>query len=399
MNIKIIESQDHIDMVPVIKAYRDIAFYKSISKTLHKNDTIEREIVSKKLSNLRKELSSYATLSFRLEGKNKRTIYWEAFEKKPTLTQIAGFKKAFKDRIAEIRKEQKEERLDEKNTLGFMYNTLGGVFTKKNTILTLAENTDPIQRIRAIKKPMPASINNYVGVEIEMFCSATRESLEVALVQNGLAGFVRVGTDSSIQREGSGHSWELTVLCKQQDAKSTFNKLSKVFNLEYVKAKVNNSCGLHVHVDCRNRDPKKVYNNLVKCLPILTGMVPHERISSEHALRYSKRNTSADYNPTGDRYYMINADAYNKYKTIEVRLHSGTTNPIKIVNWTTLLVAIADAEWISHTVSDVDKLQSITGIPTKLVEYIKLRTELFSSKKIKDTKEDHASSITYEMAV
>ena len=45
-----------------------------------------------------------------------------------------------------------------------------------------------------------------------------------------------------------------------------------------------------------------------------------------------------------DRYYMINGTALKKYKTIEVRLHSGTTNFNKIKNWVELLKGIVKSE-------------------------------------------------------
>jgi len=405
MKLRIIEStsSEHIDIDVVHKCFRDIAFFRSISKTLHKGNTIEREVVKKKLKSLREELKNYVTMCYKVKAENKRSYYWELYTNQPTISELKEFRKAFKSRVKEARAELKKEIIDEKELLGFKYNTIGGVLTEPGTIVNLLQNTDPVQRVRSVKKPTAISKNNYVGVEIEMICIATKETLETALIQHGLAGFVRVGTDGSIKTDNSSgvreYTWELTVMCKQEDLKYTFNKLNKVLNLNYIKAYVNNSCGLHVHIDCRNRDHIKVYRNLVNALPVLKGMVPHERVTSPHALQYCSENKTNKYvDAVGHRYQMVNPDAYNKYKTIEVRLHSGSTNAIKIVNWASLLVAIAEGDLVDR-VTDINDLSSKISLPNKLVEYIIKRTDIFKARSIMDTRQDHDSTITFEMAV
>jgi len=407
MKLRIIEStsSEHIDMNVVRKCFEDIAFFRSISKTLYKHNTIEREVVKKKLNSLRNELKNYVTMCYKVKAENKRSYYWELFTTMPKPSELKEFKKAFKGRVREARQTLKVEAVEDKELMGFKYKTVGGVLKESGTILSLLNNTDPIQRVRSIKKPIAISKNNYVGVEIEMICIANKESLETALIQHGLAGFVRVGTDGSINMDESKdgvrqYTWELTVMCKQEDLKYTFTKLNKVLNLNYIKAYVNNSCGLHVHIDCRNRDHVKVYRNLVNALPVLKGMVPHERLTSSHATRYCAENETNNFKDglNKGRYQMINPEAYNKYKTIEVRLHSGSTNATKIVNWASLLVAIADSDLDSKMFS-VNELSEKLLLPTKLIEYITKRTDLFSTKKILDTRQDHESTLTIEMAV
>lgn len=109
---------------------------------------------------------------------------------------------------------------------------------------------------------------------------------------------------------------------------------------------VNKSCGLHIHLDQRNREMAQVeatYTRLAAAQPLLQRFVSESRLGEE-GRRYaaaSPRNWSVS-----SRYRAINACAYRAHRTIEVRLHQGTVDATKIANWAALLCAIADCAWV-----------------------------------------------------
>lgn len=404
MKIKLKEyNQDPELNLEVVKhSYANINSFRKLLKGL-KRDAPERKLIDNKLKLLRAEVKNYATMFFRIEGTNKRKNYYETFSEMPKASEIKLFKETFKARIKESRKIAKEIKIENKNVVGFQYKSSGGVMVESKTIFNLMKNTNPVLRVRTIKKPADNSKNNYVGVEIELIAKCEKDTIEHALIANGLAGYVRVGTDGSLRTEQTNEkAHELTVMCKQQDMKDVFNRLDKVLKIPYIGAYVNNSCGLHVHIDCRNRDHKIVYRNLVNSLPVLSSMISPDRIQGEQGARYCKLNNSNDfdgqYSFSDDRYWMVNPQSYNKYKTIEIRMHGGTTNPTKIVNWASLLVAIAEGN-LESKVNTISQLGVLLGLPSKLITYMEKRTELFKSKTILSTRDDHFSTQTFEMAV
>lgn len=108
------------------------------------------------------------------------------------------------------------------------------------------------------------------------------------------------------------------------------------------EARVNKTCGLHVHLDVRakllNGEHQRIYERLVKAQNLLFSVVPPTRRTNH----YCKKSTMS--RGLSDRYRAINRTAISKYKTIEVRLHSGSTNAKKIWLWVALLCRIANCQ-------------------------------------------------------
>lgn len=300
--------------------------------------------------------------------------------------------------IQESRKQNRSIRSSRKENLGYTYMLDGGdVFTKPKSVLALQSMENQLSRISKAKKPSDKDPNNFVGIELELVGRVDRKTLNDLLCKAYLAGYVYLRDDSSIQRENPGdYAHEITVLCRERQLVDVVNRLCKVINSKEVEAYVNNSCGLHIHIDCRNRDPKHLYNNLTRCLPMLKNMVPQNRVESEHATRYCKLNTTSKWEEQnhGDRYMAVNSAAYTKYKTIEVRMHSGTTNATKIIYWAKILLAAAHhKDLIKSDIGDAYKFNDVVGCDSKIMNYIIKRTSLFLGKMSKafDTRYDHYS--------
>lgn len=116
--------------------------------------------------------------------------------------------------------------------------------------------------------------------------------------------------------------------------------------LNVAGAAVNHTCGLHVHIGASKLTEKQYCNVFVNYayleMVIDTFMAQSRRANNafyaETLLNhidglnraYSVRTVQAEL---GSRYHKVNADSYNRHKTIEFRQHAGTTNYDKIINW------------------------------------------------------------------
>ena len=194
---------------------------------------------------------------------------------------------------------------------------------------------------------------------------------------------IQVKSDGSIDYDSSCEiPVEVTFTC-------SINNLEKIDRvcavLNKLDAKVDDSCGLHVHIDMRNLTKSVMMeetHRLINALPVLTRLVPKSRRSNTYC-QNNKGKISQN-----DRYYMINYTAYSKFKTIECRLHSGTTNAKKIKNWCILLHKISKSdsfddlnyEKIEEMISD-DFFCEI-GLDYDLRRFFLKREALFLDEKI-----------------
>lgn len=159
---------------------------------------------------------------------------------------------------------------------------------------------------------------------------------------------------------------------------------------------VDSSCGYHVHVDCGDLDETKLRS--VALGYALTGDIWARFVSKKRArnrycgaLPYGPeegRNwTFQDFlRHTDDRYYWLNWQAYNRHKTVEIRLHSGTVNAEKVVNWVKIHARFVDAMaamsaedvWATFAGKTVEEkfkaLMTLAG-DSKLKRYYKRRAE------------------------
>lgn len=265
----------------------------------------------------------------------------------------------------------------------------GNVFTEPKTILKFLDGPAYEARIYKAKKPYDKS--NYVGVEIELICKASREQLQQEFIDARLAGHVYLKDDTSIQREQDrDYTHEITIIAKQPDINNVINRVCTVLNKKGIDSYVNDSCGIHVHIDMRNRDYPVCFKNFVNSLPVLVAMVPANRLQS----RYCVPNKSDNYqhssgNSQVDRRQAINPLSYGSHKTIEIRMHSGSTNAAKINYWINILVAIAEHKVGVEKIATPQDMQNIFSIDSKTVEYIIRRIDKFKNNKTLNTKDDH----------
>ncbi len=247
-----------------------------------------------------------------------------------------------------------------------------------------------LRRLDYDHAPTMKSIGHWIGVEIECIipyqdgdsecngdcedeCNCRRDVADEdeshrwlrQELRNAGVNRVNVKGDGSVSDEGEGHGVECTILFNSSYGFEPLIKLCSV--LKRLGCYVNKSCGLHVHLDARHLTPKKVTRigqSLGHALPVLKWLVPESR----HDNTYCKLGVSP---LRGDRYHAINLTAFGKYKTIEIRLHSGSINSSKIINWIKILKLVGKAKLTKDLVTFQDLID--IGLNDELTDYADTR--------------------------
>ena len=116
--------------------------------------------------------------------------------------------------------------------------------------------------------------------------------------------------------------------------------------LDLCNAKVNDTCGLHVHMDAAEFD-LTTWKNLILTYKRLEGVIdnfmPHSRRNNRYckALTAITENSIKHARNIGDlraaffhnRYHKVNLEAYARHRTVEFRQHGGSTNFTKMSAW------------------------------------------------------------------
>lgn len=261
---------------------------------------------------------------------------------------------------------------------GCVYLT-GGVHLEKGYWLKIAKKMKS-KAVYSAKRPKTEE--EHFGLELE-FCSPLgADELGPLLAEEhvdgkSLAEFVHLKQDGSVRPDkSSDYAHEIAILATKSTLTAVVNATVKV--LQSVGSYVNASCGYHVHLDMRYKAPDAAWMNLRRCQNLLYKMAPKTRRKNT----YCKPVRTTDYTVarrSGSRYVGINAHAYGKYNTIEVRLHSSTLDANKILNWVKILYHIANGKTLDKNVASVRGLSKEIPLPKTLQTYMLSRIKHFSS--------------------
>lgn len=231
------------------------------------------------------------------------------------------------------------------------------------------------RQLNEYKKPTDNA--QYVGIEIECVLPKTFQEIDLAK----FGKWLNIGTDGSIQYDSSKEtSRELRVLCKREEVRTLIPDLMNT--LAEMKASVNKSCGLHIHLDQRQAlNPADNFLKLVRSLNLLYTVVPKSRRENQYCHR--NRRTNFEVAVRGERYKAINASAYRKFKTLEVRLFGGTLNAEKIINWIETLHAIVEGTVPARAPRTFEGARSHwTGLTDENLAWLKARQKQFAALNI-----------------
>lgn len=304
---------------------------------------------------------------------------------------IKKFKQLLTNLMRGVRSQRKAQKLETKVVFGFVpVQKMGGVYLKEQSLLKAYEEMMKTT-LETDKKPIDPKAN-YVGIEIEFIYSGKYEVLKKLLIEKKLHKYVCLKADGSLRAcHNTGYQTsEMTILCKNSEVEDVMKRLDAVFLHPEIDGYTNRSCGLHVHLDARNRDVKLMYKNFVRIQNLLRGSQPVGRVKNTHC----RVNTSEAYDEitahggggSGNRYWVVNPMSYEKHRSIEIRVHEGTTNCEDIYNWVTFLDAIAshkkeipknEVRFVEDLVAKYD-----IDIPVNAIDYVDRRIERFNSLSI-----------------
>lgn len=209
------------------------------------------------------------------------------------------------------------------------------------------------QTAATIAPAIDYTFNRNFGVEIEA-CNCTRERLARELTAAGI----------NVQVEGYNHTdhtdhWKL-VTDSSLSGNNTFELVSPILHgeqgleelekvcwvLDLCNAKVNDTCGLHVHMDAAEFD-LTTWKNLILTYKRLEGVIdnfmPHSRRNNHYCqtlttISEAKINRASNISDlraafSHNRYHKVNLEAYARHRTVEFRQHGGSTNFTKMSAW------------------------------------------------------------------
>ena len=238
------------------------------------------------------------------------------------------------------------------------------------------------------------TFNRNFGVEIEA-CNCTRERLARELTAAGI----------NVQVEGYNHTdhtdhWKL-VTDSSLSGNNTFELVSPILHgeqgleelekvcwvLDLCNAKVNDTCGLHVHMDAAEFD-LATWKNLILTYKRLEGVIdnfmPHSRRNNHYckALTAITENSIKHARNIGElraaffhnRYHKVNLEAYARHRTVEFRQHGGSTNFTKMSAWIHFLAKMITFAKQGQ-VNAGTTLQNIPFLTESEKLYLKIRTK------------------------
>lgn len=250
------------------------------------------------------------------------------------------------------------------------------------------------QTAATIAPAIDYTFNRNFGIEIEAY-NCTRERLERELTAAGI----------NVQVEGYNHTdhtdhWKL-VTDSSLSGNNTFELVSPILHgeqgleelekvcwvLDLCNAKVNDTCGLHVHMDAAEFD-LSTWKNLILTYKRLEGIIDNFMPRSRRNNRYCKALSAITENSIkharniGDlraaffhnRYHKVNLEAYARHRTVEFRQHGGSTNFTKMSAWIHFLAKMITFAKQGQVQAGTT-LQNIPFLTESEKLYLKIRTK------------------------
>lgn len=240
---------------------------------------------------------------------------------------------------------------------------------------------------------MPIS-NRKFGVEIECFGLTQTQivsTLQAVHVQCVAEGYNhrrifswKVVSDGSIC-PGNGHGYETgnEIVSPVLNGEEGLLEVKKVVKALYrAGARVNTSCGLHVHVDASGFGTPDLVNILRRYAQFeqtIDGFMPRSRRERRNSYcdtvinlsRTCMQRLADPYVNDGNtrnfisrtlgesRYFKVNLSAYLRHGTIEFRQHAGTVNHKKITNWIRFCVNFVEQSKIETPVVNNPEINNL----------------------------------------
>lgn len=238
------------------------------------------------------------------------------------------------------------------------------------------------------------------GVEIECV-HAERNALIEAGRQNGVdihsegynhtdnMSYFKIVSDSSVGGDVDPNEVVSPVLNGNINGMETLKKAIK--SLDAVGARVNSTCGLHVHIGAAKLTGEQyvnVFKNYQKLERLIDSfMAPSRRDNCRWAASLLDKdfsNCRGNYDIRrnvfhGDRYYKVNAESFARHKTIEFRQHQGSTNYKKIEMWVKFCAKLVGWSRSNVFVSEVMNIEDIPFLNKEEKAFFQSRKDAFAT--------------------
>lgn len=233
---------------------------------------------------------------------------------------------------------------------------------------------------------VPKDKETHLGIEIEFYSNIPRFDTQNLLARTLKSKYweYQIGTDGSVRCDCFSpdglclcRDYELRILVKRKYLRLLMIKLDEA--LKAVNAKVNKTCGLHVHLDARNKTDEqlsRLFNNLVRSQDLFFSLANKTRRNNIYCQKNSyKPNTKFTDTliQTEQRRMAINAQAFLKHRTIEIRLHHGSNNAKEIIGWAELVSRVGYGRELKTKLKTVNDLKMTPYVTTVVKEYLKIR--------------------------
>ncbi len=235
---------------------------------------------------------------------------------------------------------------------------------------------------------------------VEMECFVNRGAIRIAAERTSMEyeyegynhrdghSYFKFTTDSSVRGMADPVECVSPVLTGN-DGKRMLKNACKTLNI--ANAKVNATCGLHVHIGAAKLTDKQYCNVFVNYMYleaiIDTFMAPSRR-DNEYARSIQDHKYSLEQAVTiqnvqnglhNSRYHKINPMSYNRHKTIEFRQHAGTTNYEKIINWVNFCGKLVIWSKKNRLTAPVASIDEIPFLNAEEKSFFKARASHFAS--------------------
>lgn len=183
-----------------------------------------------------------------------------------------------------------------------------------------------------ISKPVPTNKLNYVGIELEFDLpnKDVFKSLKDCLTKHLPCSTIHYEHIAFTSGGLKDYAYEVTLLCVEDDYEYAVSILLSA--LKQAGAFIDDRCGLHVHLDMRQRDKQEQYLKFVDHQDFLFTKVAKHRINNQYCERSSKTfqwKHSAIYKSMD-------------YVTLEIRMKESVLDDEAICDWVALLVSIVN---------------------------------------------------------
>lgn len=244
------------------------------------------------------------------------------------------------------------------------------------------------------------------GVEMEFYgCTPSDLIFQASLLGLNVqdAGYThqttphwKIVSDGSVTGTGTGGNGGLELVSPILNGYEGVRALAAASRaLALAGARVNRTCGVHVHLDASDLTPNQIGNvvaNYADAQTAIDFLVPESRRSTVHNRycnpineyslpRLRSAQTLSDLaSAQPGRYHKVNIQSLHRHGTIEFRQHAGSIDGQKIAHWLSLMQAIVESTKsgvVFPNTRNLEGLLAVTNLSSSTVSYFTARDANF----------------------